>query len=231
MLPENERLLKFRADENLTQEALAAKLGVKQQTIAMIENGARPASAAFKLAFLRTFKIDWDSGLNYNKGLFKNVDISDKYLKYASNNNVIPVPLYTAKAAAGVGEILPEYEEKEVLYFDRRWLENKLGVKSNNAALVQATGDSMDSGNNNPDDIKDGDLLLIDSSIKYYIDNKIYVIRLNNSELVVKKVKTHLLGRVELISNNPKYAPRELTEENEAVIIGRVLWNGSKESL
>lgn len=219
-----------------TQREFAKEIGISQASLNFIENNKRGIPDKVVKRIDEVYNTDIKKNLIYNLYLKEqkigNQDFCIIYKKPETKiSNIVPVPLHNTKAAAGQGEILPEYTEKEVLYFDRRWLENIINIKPQNAALIQAVGDSMDSGNNNIDDIKDGDLLLIDESIKDFINNKIYVIRLDNSDLVVKKVNKDLQGNVTLISNNPKYSPRELTEENEAVIIGRVLWNGSKESL
>ena len=107
-------------------------------------------------------------------------------------------------------------------------MKNIIGVKPEHASIIQAVGDSMDGGNN---PIKNGDLLLIDDSVKDIINEKIFVIQLNKSELVVKRVVKEWDGTVKLISNNSKYKDRILREGEQAEIIGRVVWNGSKENV
>ena len=90
----------------------------------------------------------------------------------------------------------------------------------------------MDSGWNQPNDIKDGDLLLVDSS-QTTGNNQIFVIRVNNSELRVKRLFKR--GDVLYISsNNSKYKDEVYYPDNNNVIIeviGRVVWNGSKENV
>ena len=116
------------------------------------------------------------------------------------------------------------------MYFDKRWLENIIGLKQKNAVLIQAKGDSMDSGLGRADDIKDGDLLLLDDSVTEFINNQIYVVSLFNTEIYVKKIVKEWTGEVSLVSNNPNYPPMKISEESEAKIIGKVMWNGSKGS-
>ena len=90
----------------------------------------------------------------------------------------------------------------------------------------------MDSGWNQPDDIKDGDLLMVDTS-QTTGNNQIFVIMVNNSELRVKK----LFKRGEALyisSNNSKYKEEVYYPDNtdfEVKVIGRVVWNGSKENI
>lgn len=218
---DSEKLKNFRADRKLSQAQLAQIIGVTQASVAMIEKDTRPVTANFKLAFQKAFGLDWDSqtasGDSYS---YENLN---KFYE-----NIIPIPFYSAKAAAGIGETLPDYPEADVIYFDKRWLKNIIGVKPEHASIIQAVGDSMDGGNN---PIKNGDLLLIDGSVKDVINEKIFVIQLNKSELVVKRVVKEWDGTVKLISNNSKYKDRILKEGEQAEIIGRVVWNVSKENV
>lgn len=220
------KIKRIREYLNLTQSQFAAKCGVKQQLIAMFERGQRTPTTAFKLGFLKAFHTDFDDQILESDVL--------KLGEPAPNSlppNLAPVPFYSAKVAAGLGAELPTYPEKDILYFDKRLLNNVVGIKEANAVILQAEGDSMDSGMNKPNDIRNGDLLMIDVSQKEIVNNKPYVVELNNSELVVKKVVKEWNGIIMLVSNNPLYPARPVTAENEAKIVGRVVWNVSKENV
>ena len=216
MLSDSEKSKSFRNKYNLSQTAFAEKLGIKQQQIAMIETGQRTASPNFKLAFMKTYGIDWDSqtasGETYKY----------EHLEKETSNNIISIPFYSAKAAAGSGSDVPEYSEKDVIHFDKRWLQAVVGHNPENLSLIRAEGDSM------IPDIQDGDLLMVDDSVKEVIPNKVFVI-MQDSQFRVKKLKTEFNGDVLIISNNPVY-PVEVMNK-ETTIIGQVVWNGSKESL
>ena len=114
------------------------------------------------------------------------------------------------------------YSEKDVIHFDKRWLQAVVGHNPENLSLIRAEGDSM------IPDIQDGDLLMVDDSVKEVIPNKVFVIMQDN-QYRVKKLKTEFNGEVLIISNNPVY-PVEVMNK-ETAIIGQVVWNGSKESL
>ena len=218
MYTDSEKLLAFRKNRNLTQAGLASALGITQQQIAMIENGSRKASSNFKLAFLKVYGVDWDT----------QIASGDTYIHNHLNreNNIVPIPFYSAKASAGNGEQLPEYPEKDVMYFDRRWLKNILMVNPSNLAIIQAKGNSMDGGTS---PIKDGDLLMLDESIKEPANKQIFVVRIDGSDLVVKRTDVAWDGTVKLCSNNPEYG--EVIPIENAEIIGKVVWNGSKENV
>lgn len=217
MYTDSEKLKNFREEKCLSQAAIAKILGVAQTSVAMIENGTRTPSAGFKLAFLKAYGVDWDT--------FVIKDSISNVVKFLNNHNtptVIPIPFYSAKAAAGLGEVLPDYPEKDVIYFDKRYLQAVVGHNPDHLSLIRAEGDSM------LPDIQDGDLLMIDDSIKEIIPNKTFVIMQDN-KLRVKKLKADFNGDILIISNNPAY-PNEVMNK-ETTIIGQVVWNGSKESL
>ena len=107
-------------------------------------------------------------------------------------------------------------------------------MKPETLFLVYAKGDSMDSGFNLPTDIHDGDLLLVDSG---FIEGngKTFVILVNNQELRVKRLFKKLDGTLRIASDNKKYKeeiyiPNE-RNEIEIKVLGKVVWNGSKENI
>ena len=220
MLTDSEKLKNFRNEFRLTQQQLIEKLGVSQGAISMIECGKNKLSLEMKQLIKTKFNYDID----------KQQVLESKVTH--SYPNVVPIPFYHIKAAANPtgGLIINDYPDNECLYFDRRWLKNVLGVSPNNCSIIEVQGDSMDSGLDKKDDIKEGDILLVDNSYINIVKNKIYVVEINN-ELLVKKVIQDFTGKITLLSNNPKYPPRVITEADNAIIRGRVVWNGSKEAL
>ena len=212
---------------NMTQTQLAEKLGVKQQTVADIESGRKQkldTEILYKLTTDYNIFTDW---LLFGVGdVEKSVDV--KF--FETNPNVIQIPFYSSKIAAGYGIEAPDYPEKDVIYFDKRWLKNVVGVKPENVTIVQAEGDSMDSGMNKIGDIHNGDLLMVDNSQIEPINNCVYVARLGGSgKLVVKKVSIDWDGKTKLVSNNPDYP--EFVPPKNTEIIGKVVWNGSKDNI
>lgn len=213
---------------NLSQQKLADKLGIKQQSIADIESGRKQkidTDILYKLLDEYVINTEW---LLFGTGLPTKVDDLE-HLCRMQPDNLVSVPFYSAKVAAGFGNEFPDYEEKDVIHFDKRWLTNILGVNPENAVILQVEGDSMDSGMNKSNDIKDGDLLLVDVSVKDVINNKVFVIQQDN-KLRVKRVKQKMNGDLYLISNNEKEYPPELVKQ-ESTIIGKVVWNCSKENI
>ena len=225
METEANKIKKIRTHLKLTQQQFADKCGVKQQLIAMMERGVRPASTAFKLGFLKAFGTDFDTQI-VDPEAMKEVLLNETKteIKASSTTNVIPIPLWHVKASAGSGEALPDYPEKDVMWFDSRWLKNVLGVNNpSNLAIIQAKGNSMDGGK---EPIKDGDLLMVDESYKEPIHNQVFVVNLGNNDIVVKRISRHWDGSLSLESDNPEYP--FIIPSKEATIIGKVVWNGNK---
>ena len=217
---------------NLNQTDFATNVGVSQQTIAMIENNKRGVPASIREGFYKKYGVSYETAREcetpeeLNNLLYPKLKVEVK----TSNEQVVPIKFYKdAKAAAGTGVDIPETSDEEILYFDKRWLENIIGVKAENAIIIQAKGNSMDSGNNNLKDIHNGDLLFVDISVKDVINNKVFVIQQGN-DLRVKKLVKDFNGDIYLISNNEKEYPPELVKQ-ETNIIGRVVWNVSKENV
>lgn len=130
------------------------------------------------------------------------------------------VPRYAAEASAGPGAVPGEYVA-DFVAFKTEWLRQELGVNPGKLAAIQARGDSMEPT------IHSGDLLLIDLNQPDWRTDAIYAISVGDT-LIVKRLQFLISGKVDIISDNPKYAPQTLTREEfaEVRIIGRVAWFG-----
>lgn len=223
MQSDKEKLDIFLKEQNLNQSQLAKIIGIKQQVISKLLTSKSPedkATPALKYALLKYYSYDIDTG-EYATCQLKQKD------------NIIPIPIYNIAASAGAGNTLEEPPEQDVLYFDKRFLKTILKTEDySNLHIIHAQGDSMDSGWNQPDDIKDGDLLMIDTS-QTTGNNQVFVILVNNKELRVKK----LFKRGDTLfiySNNSKYKDEVYTPDNSEIeikVIGKVVWNGSRENV
>lgn len=215
------KFIEFREEKRYSRKELASKLGVSVSMISNIENGLTAIPDTWQKKIIEVFSYDYLKGYE--------VHVEKEFTTVTSN--IIPIPFYHIKAAANpTGELMINYAEAEALYFDKRWLKNVLGINPYNASIIKAKGDSMDSGFNKSDDIKNGDLLLIDNSDTNIVNNKTYIIEIGD-KLLVKKVVQDFDGTISLISNNERYLPRILTECDNALIKGRVVWNGSRENI
>mgnify|MGYP000698071635 CR=1 FL=1 len=130
------------------------------------------------------------------------------------------VPRLDVQASAGDGRIAITDDPLEYLAFQRGWLKGR-GINPEKARILTARGDSME------ETIRDGDVLLIDTSIDRIKDNAIYIV-VYGDMVLVKRVHGRINGSLQLISDNPRYPPEEVSagEVDQLNIAGRVMWFG-----
>lgn len=130
------------------------------------------------------------------------------------------IPRLDVQASAGDGRLAISEDPLEYLAFQAAWLRSR-GINPATARILTARGDSME------ETIRDGDVLLIDTSINRIKDNAIYIV-VYGDMVLVKRVHGRLNGSLQLISDNPRYPPEEVTsaEVDQLNIAGRVMWFG-----
>ncbi len=130
------------------------------------------------------------------------------------------VPRLDIQASAGPGALAHDEQAIDYLAFQESWLRSRK-INPSCARVLTAKGDSMEPT------IRNGDVLLVDTSINYIQDNTIYVI-VYGDILLVKRVHSRLNGTLQLISDNPLYPPEEVTagEIEQLHVAGRVMWFG-----
>lgn len=136
------------------------------------------------------------------------------------------IPRYDVRAAAGAGSE-NEYEEVDKhLAFRRDWLLEK-GLRAKDLKIIAAAGDSMEPR------ISDGDILLVDTSDRFQIqDGKIYALNIGGMTRVKRlsiRYDGSLVIRSDNLASDPPHEEVVPKEEAEAValnIIGRVVWAG-----
>jgi phage repressor protein C with HTH and peptisase S24 domain len=130
------------------------------------------------------------------------------------------VPRLDVQASAGDGRLAGSDDPLEYLAFQRGWLKGR-GINPAKARILTARGDSME------ETIRDGDVLLIDTSIDRIKDNAIYIV-VYGDMVLVKRVHGRMNGSLQLISDNPRYPPEEVMagEVDQLNIAGRVMWFG-----
>lgn len=130
------------------------------------------------------------------------------------------VPRLDIQASAGNGRVALHEEPLEYLAFQADWLRRR-GVTPTAARILTAKGDSME------ETIRDGDVLLVDTSINRVRDNSIYVV-VYGDMVLVKRIHGRINGSLQLISDNPRYPAEEVSagEVEHLNIAGRVMWFG-----
>lgn len=236
---DNSKFKRLRQLLKFNQSDFAERLGTHQQTIAMIENNKRGVPSSIRENFYKVFGFSYDDALYCEteeqlsnlqqrvlsvKNKLDDIETRAYRVYHAAQaleqSNLTKIPFYSAKAAAGEGVEMYNYPEKDIIWFDKRYLHAVVGHNTDHLSLITAEGDSMQPT------IMNGDLLMVDDSIKEIRPNKIFVIRQGN-QLRVKRLRTELTGETLIISDNPVYPMEVMDKETE--IIGQVVWNGNNE--
>jgi phage repressor protein C with HTH and peptisase S24 domain len=143
----------------------------------------------------------------------------------ARNQNIaqfLVLPKRQEAAAAGSGHPITN-SPTEFIGFRHDWLRTTFDRAPADLILEIAIGESMEPN------IRDGDLLLVDTTDQTFRGFGIYVIEAHGERLV-KRVQRKFDGSLILISDNAVYQPELIPAElaNEVHVVGRVIWRGGQ---
>lgn len=135
--------------------------------------------------------------------------------------NTVFIPVVNMDVSAGFGSLTEEIEStKDFVSFGKDWIKKHISANINNLVMFTVRGDSMDGGNSR---IKNGSQIIVDTSVKEYINDGIYAIRIENA-LFVKRLQ-YMPGKLLVKSDNPIYQPFEVDLKTDSVnIIGAVVY-------
>src|SRR5947199_10828615 len=119
-------------------------------------------------------------------------------------------PLFVARISAG----FPSPAED--------WVEGRLDLNRHLIKHPAATFYMRVIGDSMSDDIREGDILVVDRAAEAE-DGDVVVVRINN-DFTVKKLSLQD-GKLQLLAANESYAPIEITEEMDFEVWGKVLWS------
>lgn len=222
----SEILIKYRKEKNLTVAKFAELLGVSQVFLTHLEHDRRKISEDLftRLSnFLSSEEIKKLKECEKYKDVpeeilkkIENLQKENKNLKSKSNVNMVDeemiwIPVM-AKASAGNGYI----------NFSNQPLYNKLIRKNGfneKCYLIEVTGDSMEP------QIPDGAYVVVDPYQVDYIENKIYVVKVDDEVYIKRVIVKQEANLMILKSINPSYEDIYITsDKSESVkIIGRAV--------
>jgi phage repressor protein C with HTH and peptisase S24 domain len=132
------------------------------------------------------------------------------------------LPKRPEAAAAGSGHPVASVLS-EFIGFRIDWVRASLGRQAADLVLEIAAGESMEPG------IRNGDLLLVDTTDRTFRNFGVYVIEAGGERLV-KRVQRKFDGSLILISDNKVYQPESISAElaKEVHVVGRVVWRGGE---
>ena len=125
----------------------------------------------------------------------------------------IRIELMNKPAVAGSSEDdQTDLEPLKMIDVSEDWARKKFGNAIRKIRLFWAKGDSMEPT------ISDGDLLFVNVSKNYYDGEGIYVISSNVGGFRVKRLEVLLTGELSIISDNPRYKPQIISEDNQDIV-------------
>lgn len=132
----------------------------------------------------------------------------------------LDVPVYDIRAAAGAGafadDSVPVTHEKFRLNFLSRLTRAPVSMLS----VIEVTGDSMEPT------IYGGDHVLVDHSVRGIDHGGIYILRMDETNIVKRCHRSTSDKSIHVISDNQKYPVDVVKSADRLDVIGRVIWIG-----
>ncbi|MFT5163075.1 MAG: phage repressor protein C with HTH and peptisase S24 domain [Alteromonadaceae bacterium] len=137
--------------------------------------------------------------------------------------DLVFAPMFDVQASAGYGSLVESETVTESFGFNKSWLSSQLRVSSDNIAFITVSGESMQPT------LDDGDMILVDLSQQQVQNEDIYLLQTDGA-LVTKRLKQQRGGKLEVISDNPRYPSSVITpnEDEHCQVVGKVVWCGRR---
>lgn len=226
-----ERMKLIRRELGISADKLASELteagyGITSKTIAGYESGLRQPSVSFLTGLSTVYECNPVWLLTGKGEVFTNTEHDYKVPTNLNFNNIVFIPHVDLNVSAGYGSVIDNINmTQDFMAFAKSWLFNNVTAPLDNLVLFTVNGDSMDCPTSQ---IKDGGLVLVDTTANDFRKDGIYVISIDDS-LFVKRLQIMPGKMLRVKSDNPSYDPFDVSLESDSVkIIGRVVWAGSK---
>ncbi|QND45340.1 helix-turn-helix transcriptional regulator (plasmid) [Rhizobium lusitanum] len=217
-----ERLLEAIGSESV--HAFSKRAGVSDSTLRGYLKGNMPAAdTALTIADAANVNLEWlVSGRGPKDRKIPEISVNGRSIDIRGRvmDDFAFIQRLDVHASAGSGAITITEDAIELLAFQSDWLKSR-HINPTSARVLTAKGDSMEPT------IRDGDILLVDTSITSVRDNAIYIV-VYGGHVLVKRVNLRRNGSLVLISDNDRHAPEEVPESEvlDLHIAGRVMWFG-----
>jgi phage repressor protein C with HTH and peptisase S24 domain len=201
--------------------AFARRVGITESLLRKYLAGGTPGiDKAAMICAGAGVTLDWLIAGVGPKRAYRHEGASSSPSAATSDREFAMIPRLAVEASAGNGALAHHEESAGMVAFRSDWL-RRMGISPHAARALTAKGDSMEPT------IRDGDILLVDTSIDRIRDNALYVVVLGGLVLV-KRVHVKRDGSLTLISDNSVFPPEDVPagETSDLSIAGRVMWFG-----
>ena len=130
----------------------------------------------------------------------------------------VSIPVLAQEAGCGGGAPAEDIQLVRMLRVAKTWLRSKATPFSSfkNLHILTASGDSMSPG------IEDGDFVIIDSSQTTFREDAVFALSYGCG-IYLKRIQRHPGGSILLLSDNQKYPPISLVEQENITVVGKVI--------
>lgn len=213
-----ERLKEARKEMNLSQGSLAKLVGVKQPTISELESDGKGSIYTPMLAKILGVNPVWLAEGKGNKKELANILDWHEPVNDCEVSVTIPLLDILLNSEQATHDALNS------LKITRAWVAKKLpNIKNlDDLRFAHAEGSEM-SGT-----FEDGDILLIDTSVKSVASSGIYALKSDN-DVIYRRVIKKLNGTYEVSCDNQVLKNTEILDDVKQIeVIGRIawVWNG-----
>ena len=214
-------LKRLRTQAGYTQPDLAERLGVDRANVSRYESGKQGMEIDRLAMVPQIFNVSLSQIFAEAEGISDTSHPSENYVRF-ERLNVYP--------SAGTGSELIDYPEvvQEIDVLES-WARQTLGiVDPNRIKIISCKGDSM------TPTIRPGDIVFVDTSIRAFMAEGIYVLAWQNN-LLIKRLRALFDNRLAIQSDNKtdyetEYVPAE--QADQLAICGKVVgwWTLRKNS-
>lgn len=186
-----------------------------QSAVGQFLRGDTPISLKAAIGFAKGLRCEIE---DFSPRLAKIASEAAQVLSKEDEAEFIPIRHYAVKFSNGHGRAVYDESTKPSLSFRADFI-RQLGIKPQNAVVVDADGDS------NMPLIQEGGVVLVDRGAKEVISGKFYAFRADGN-LLIKRLTTLEDGSVLAVPENRAYEPKIYREADDFEIIGRARWTG-----
>jgi len=207
----------------MTQEELAERIGRSLSTVRNWEKGRTTPSRGDLILIARATgaRLEWlltgegPSGLESEPGPKASAASVD-----TTDDDVVLVPLVTARAEAGRGELILDTGVESFIAYGKASLRSEIGFLPHRLIALRVTGDSM------TPTLVPGDIAIVALDDVELIQGGVYVLRFHDV-LMIKRLREANGQKLVLTSDNGAYPPlvfrRDEASQLDIQIVGRVV--------
>ena len=185
---------------------VAAALGIPQATFAtMKKRNSIPYGEILEFCARKKISANW---LFFDQSVDMLKEQTDKFFRVRYFADI--------RASAGGGAEVFD-ENYETITVDRKIIESMVGFGNTDLEAIHVDGESMEPT------LQDGSIVFVDRTQTDISKEGIYIAA-TTAGLFIKRIRRRADGMIELISDNPAYAPERLTPD-EVSIVGKVVGN------